>query len=272
MNKFVCALMITGSIGCVTAHAGTHVDVMINNNYIKTDAELFIENDRVLVPLRNIAEVLECEVEWDSSERVVSINHGDNDIELKIGDNTAIVNGEKKKLDVKTRIKDDRTFVPIRFFAETFDADVSWNSKSYTVYINKEEIRVKDEYIDESYTTNDLEWLSKIIHAEAQGEPQHGKIGVGNVVINRVRSKEFPNSIYDVIFDRKYGIQFTPIANGAIHNIPGKDSILAAKCALNGENSVGNSLYFCNPSISTNFWISNNRPFFTKIGKHEFYL
>ena len=156
--------------------------------------------------------------------------------------------------------------------AEVFGAEVSWDTKTYTVYINKEDIQVDDKYVDKSYTSTELDWLAKIIHAEAQGEPQRGKVGVGNVVLNRVKSKEFPNTIYDVIFDRKYGIQFTPIANGSIYNNPAKESYIAAKCALTGENVVGESLYFCNPSISTNFWISNNRAFFTKIGKHEFYL
>ena len=58
-----------------------------------------------------------------------------------------------------------------------------------------------------SYSENDLYWLSRIIEAEASGESFSGKIAVGNCVLNRVKSSEFPNTIYDVIFDKNHGVQ-----------------------------------------------------------------
>ena len=61
-------------------------------------------------------------------------------------------------------------------------------------------------------------WLSRILYAEANTEPLAGKIAVGNVIMNRVKSPEFPDTIYSVIFDRKYGVQFTPVANGSVYN------------------------------------------------------
>lgn len=99
-----------------------------------------------------------------------------------------------------------------------------------------------------------------------------GKIGVANVVLNRVNSPLFDDTVYQVIFDRKYGVQFTPTANGSIYHTPTGDSIIAAKRALLGENTAGESLYFLNPNISTSFWIMENRPFFRSIGNHDFYL
>ncbi|SCY01755.1 cell wall hydrolase [Alkaliphilus peptidifermentans] len=119
---------------------------------------------------------------------------------------------------------------------------------------------------------DDLYWLSRIIHAEAQGEPYKGKVAVGNVVLNRVKSDEFPNSIYGVVFDKQHGYtQFSPVIDGTIYNTPNSESIEAAKEALNGAKPVGDVLYFLNPRKSTNFWIVENRKFFTTIADHDFY-
>ncbi|SET62350.1 N-acetylmuramoyl-L-alanine amidase [Natronincola peptidivorans] len=119
---------------------------------------------------------------------------------------------------------------------------------------------------------DDIYWLSRIIHAEAQGEPYQGKVAVGNVVLNRVRSSKFPNTIYGVIFDRQEGfIQFSPVIDGTIYNTPNRDSIQAATEALNGVRPVGDALYFLNPRKATNFWIVGNRKYMLTIGDHDFY-
>lgn len=119
---------------------------------------------------------------------------------------------------------------------------------------------------------DELYWLSRIIHAEAQGEPYEGKVAVGNVILNRIKSKDFPNTVYGVVFDVQYGYtQFSPVIDGSIYNTPNEESIRAAKAALNGERPVGDALYFLNPKKATNFWIVENRKFFMTIGDHDFY-
>ena len=115
-------------------------------------------------------------------------------------------------------------------------------------------------------------WLSRIIEAEAGGEPFKGKVAVGEVILNRVKCKEFPDTIWGVIFDKNFGIQFEPVANGTIYNTPSEDSILAAKTALNGSDYVGKCLYFLNPTIAKSTWITKNREYYTTISKHEFYV
>ncbi len=123
-----------------------------------------------------------------------------------------------------------------------------------------------------SYSETDLYWLSRIIHAEAEGESHAGKVAVGNTILNRVKSSEFPNTVKGVIFDSKYGIQYTPVANGRIYNTPDKNSIHAAKDALSGVNYVGKSMYFYNPRTASSSWIAKNRPYYTTIGNHKFHL
>ncbi len=128
------------------------------------------------------------------------------------------------------------------------------------------------EVASRGYREDDLYWLSRIIHAEAQGEPYEGKVAVGNVVLNRVKSNLFPNNIYDVVFDKQYGyVQFSPVIDGTIYNTPNRDSINAAKEALSGAKPVGTVLYFLNPQKATNFWIVENRKFAKTIGDHDFY-
>jgi N-acetylmuramoyl-L-alanine amidase len=101
------------------------------------------------------------------------------------------------------------------------------------------------------YNADELYWLSRIIEAEAGGELLEGKIAVGNVVLNRVADKRYPNSIYGVIFDFKNGIQFTPAYTGTIYNKPSQDSIIAAKMCLEGYEIVPGVLFFFNPRIAT---------------------
>ncbi len=124
---------------------------------------------------------------------------------------------------------------------------------------------------DSAYDYEDLYWLSRIISAEARGESFTGQIGVGTVVLNRVRSKEFPNTVKGVVFDRKYGTQFTPVANGSIYNTPTQSAVVAAKMCLDGYTLSNSVLYFLNPSIATSSWIQNNRKYAFRVGNHEFY-
>ena len=162
--------------------------------------------------------------------------------------------------------------VPVRFVSENFSSDVSWDSKYYRVLINKDGAEVPSHLQDKTYNHDEVYWLSRIINAEAGGESEKGLIAVGNVVLNRVASKLFPNTIYGVIFDKKGGVQFEPVINGSIYKTPSYKSISAAKKALSGENAAGKSLYFLNPRIAQNSWIVKNRTFYKRIGNHDFYI
>ncbi len=165
---------------------------------------------------------------------------------------------------------DGRLYVPIRPLAKAYGAEVIWRGETRSVDLEsngKQAIESGEAYYDK----NELYWLSRIIEAEAGAEPMRGKILVGNVVLNRVKSGEFPNDIYSVIFDRNYGVQFTPVANGTIYNTPSKDSIIAAKLCLDSYFISSEAMYFLNPRLSTNFWVPNNRKYIMSVGCHDFY-
>lgn len=121
------------------------------------------------------------------------------------------------------------------------------------------------------YNSDSVYWLSRIISAESRGEPFKGKLAVGNVVLNRVRSPEFPSTVYGVIFDRANGVQFTPVAIGTVYNTPDEESVIAAKLCLEGVSVSQSILYFLNPDTAQSFWITENRSYVTTIGSHRFY-
>ncbi len=124
-----------------------------------------------------------------------------------------------------------------------------------------------------SQEEGDIYWLARIIEAEAGGESYQGKLAVGNVIMNRVKSNQFPNTIYKVIFEYYQGIpQFSPVADGTIYNTPSADSMKAARETYYGtKKPVGNALYFFNPAKAAGTWIVKNRSYITTIGGHAFY-
>lgn len=123
-----------------------------------------------------------------------------------------------------------------------------------------------------TYDDNDIYWLSRLIEAEAKGESYTGKVAVGNCVLNRVISNQYPNNVVKVIFDRNYGVQYQPTANGKIYNTPSSDSKNAAIAALEGAKPIGKCMFFYNPSTSSSNWIKNNRKYYTTIGNHDFHI
>lgn len=122
------------------------------------------------------------------------------------------------------------------------------------------------------YREDEVYWLSKIISAESAGESLIGQIAVGDVILNRVKSNLYPNTIYGVIFDRKYGVQFSPILDGSIYKDPTYTATLAAKICLEGTSLSDNALFFLNPRVAESNWIVKSREYAYSIGGHDFYL
>ena len=91
------------------------------------------------------------------------------------------------------------------------------------------------------------------------------------MVLNRTRSAAFPNTVKDVIFDKKYGVQFSPVANGTIYQTPSESAVMAAKICLEGYSMSSRILYFFNPSLTSGAWICATRPYIMTIGNHKFY-
>lgn len=256
----------------VSGNNSVPISIYVNEREICTDSSAYIESGTTLVPVRAICNAMGVtDVQWDNVQKKATIK-GYSKIEFYIGKKYAYVNGEKKTMPHTAVLKDGRTMVPVRFFAEVSDAVVEWDNILHSVKITKDGVYVPSKYTANEYSSEDILWLSRIVEAESAGEPVTGQIAVANVILNRVKDVNYPNTIYGVIFDRNYGVQFQPIANGTIYNTPSKRCVSAAKRAVNGENYVGGCLYFLNERLATNMWIVNNRDYYTTINNHSFYL
>ena len=161
-------------------------------------------------------------------------------------------------------------YVPILPMTKALNSRIQWRDDMGGFYVSSGDTRLLKS-ASRIYRDDEVYWLARIISAEARGESMEGKIAVGNVVLNRVRSPLFPNTIYGVIFDKKYGVQFSPTANGSIYNTPTEESIIAAKICLEGYTLSSGALYFVNPTKSPNSWIANNRTYAFTIGNHAFF-
>lgn len=113
----------------------------------------------------------------------------------------------------------------------------------------------------------EVELLARLVHAEARGEPYEGKVAVAAVVINRVRSGSFPNTIRGVILQPA---QFKSVENGQIELPPDQESWRAAQEALAGRDPTGGALYFYNPQKSTALSWWSTRTITAVIGNHNF--
>ena len=117
-----------------------------------------------------------------------------------------------------------------------------------------------------SIISADHRLLSRLVYAEARGESYKGQVAVAAVVLNRVASASFPNTISGVIYQTG---AFSCVGNGSINNTPNSAAIRAALDALNGWDPTGGCLYYYNPKATNDKWI-RTRTVKTVIGNHSF--
>lgn len=116
------------------------------------------------------------------------------------------------------------------------------------------------------FTSNDLKIMANAVHGEARGEPYEGQVAVAAVILNRVKSANFPNTVSGVIFQPG---AFTAVADGQIWLTPNDTSRKAVQDAINGWDPSGGCEYYFNPETATSKWIWT-RPQVKTIGKHIF--
>ena len=135
------------------------------------------------------------------------------------------------------------------------------------IILDKKEINQNISYATSS-NISDIQLMARAINGEARGEPYEGQVAVGAVILNRVKSSKFPNTIAGVIYQSG---AFTAVADGQI-NVPieeGSSVYKAARDAMNGWDPTGGCIYYFNPNTATNKWIWS-RPQVKTIGKHIF--
>ena len=116
------------------------------------------------------------------------------------------------------------------------------------------------------FSEADVYLLARTIYAEGRGEPYTGQVAIGAVIINRIKSAQFPNTVSGVVYQKN---AFTAVIDGQINLTPNDTAIKAAKDAMNGWDPSGGALYYYNPAVATSAWIFD-RQTITVIGRHVF--
>lgn len=220
------------------------------------------------VPMRVLPGLYGGKLTWDGATGTARYKTSGLEITAKAGDIYFEANGRAIYCPKGLFVDGGRFMLPCRQLAQVLGGTAEWDGASRSVHISTGSfIQSGQSYYDK----DELYWLSRIISAESRGEPLTGQIAVGNVVLNRVAHKNYPSTIYGVIFDRNYGVQFEPVLNGTVYDAPAKISVIAAKLCLEGVDLSRGSLYFYNPTIAQSGWIGQNCVYVMTIGTHLFY-
>ena len=224
----------------------------------------FVEAGVTYVRLADLLEEMGgWETQWDHTSRTAWAETNLFTLDVPAQRSYVLADGFSFDTGGRSLLREGRTYVPLRSMANLLGARgdfVDWDTP----------VRVLD-IGTASCTEEDFYWLCRIISAESKGESLLGQIAVGNVILNRAASSQFPNTVKGVVFDRKNGVQFEPVSNGSIYDEPTEQSILAARLVLAGVDAAGESLYFFNPALSKGQWVRANRTYDSTIGCHMFF-
>ena len=206
----------------------------------------------------------EAVITWEGEYAVVTAEGLE--IRVRVGDQYIQANGRCLYVLNGVITQNGQVLVPVRTIVQAMGGWVNWNQESGVVEIYSGEGPIASG--ESFYNSDAVYWLSRIISAESGNQPLDGKLAVGTVIMNRVESPLFPDTIYDVIFAPN---QFSPARNGSINREPNAESVVAAKLVLEGIRVGGNSLYFVNTATTPNSWAERNRTYVTTIGAHTFF-
>lgn len=258
-RRLLCGLLAAAALA-IPASAARTVPVQVDGQALTGTA--YLENGVTYVPLRYLLDAFGgWEIDWDSQQQAAVAVFGTARLTATPDENTIDIDGET--LSGRVTVVNGRTYVPLRLVTEALGGTAEWDP-----YLGGAAVTSAGA----DYDAADLYWLSRIISAESGGEPLKGQIAVGNVVLNRVESETFPDSIPAVIFDQVDAVQFEPVENGTVYRTPTAQAVEAAQRALDGENVIGEAMYFYAPALSQGVWINANRRYSQTIGCHRFYL
>lgn len=268
-KRALCALatlVLCVSLTGAAYAAESGVSFEVNGTSLVTEFATKVENEMTYVSYWPIVQALypDAVAVWNNGQAEVTATGLK--LEIAPGAKYLVANGRYLYIPTGVKLENGTVMVPVRTLCQALGAQVTWNGEENVIEITSGSGPIASG--DSFYDQEDLYWLSRIIYAESGNQSLDGKIAVGNVVLNRVASPKFPDSVYSVIFQRN---QFTPASNGRINRTPTAECVIAAKLALEGANTAGNALYFINPSMTSSGWFSRNCTYVATIGAHAFF-
>ena len=258
-KEALCGLLAAAALA-LPAQAARTVPVQVDGTRLAGSS--YLENGVTYAPLRYLLDAMGgWTVSWDNQAQEAVAVSGSDRLAADPAADTITIGGQQYA--GRVTVEHGRTYVPLRLVTEALGGGAAWDP-----YLGGAAVTSAGAEHDAA----DLYWLSRIISAESGGECLEGQIAVGNVVLNRVASREFPDTIPGVIFDRVEGVQFEPVSNGTVYKTPTAQAVEATRRVLAGENVIGKAMYFYAPALSQGVWINANRMYFKTIGCHRFYL
>ena len=231
----------------------------------------YVLDDAVWLPADAFAEMLglESDTVTDGDTETVTVDGAD--IAATYGETYYTANGRCFYAPDGVYALDGEVVLPLADLEKIFGVTAVLSEDHTSLRVDASEQALLESG-ESYYGARDVYWLSHIINAEAGNQPMDGQIAVGNVVLNRVADERFPNSVKEVVFDRRGGVaQFSPTADGRLSLTPDEDAALAAKLAFEGYDPVGESPYFINPSACNASWFNSRLTYTATIGDHVFY-
>ncbi len=261
IGKTLTGLLLAGLMLASPARAAEDVAVTVGGETVPA----FVEAGVTYVQLAPLLEALGgWETVWDHHGRVATAETDHFTLDVPIQRGYVLADGYSYGTGQTAKLREDRTYVPLRSVANLLGAQVDFVDWDTPVAVRETD--------PIPCTEEDFYWLCRIISAESKGESLAGQIAVGNVIMNRVAAGQFPDTVKGVVFDKKDGVQFEPVSNKTIYDEPTEQSVLAARLTLAGVDAAGDSLYFFNPAFSQGRWVRANRTYYAAIGCHLFYL
>ena len=166
------------------------IKVILNDKLIEFDQDPIIENNRTLVPFRNILEAMGADISWDAETKTITCTKGDKIIKITIGADEMLVNDEVVVLEVPAKIIEGRTFIPLRAISENFNADVNWISNERIINIKTNEDISEENTSGSSIKEISSDFESKVLPLCSELE---------NAIYVLIRSKDLLNLDSDKI-------------------------------------------------------------------------
>lgn len=241
---------------------------LLDGQPVPLEASKTILDGVTYVSLKVMSQLLDptAQVLWDEESSTITVTTEHLTMTATLKKQYVVANGRYLYLPQGLQLVDGQAMIPLKLLAKAFDAQVGWDEELdiVTVTTGSGAILPGDEFYDE----DDLFWLSRVIYAESGDQTITGMIGVGNVVLNRVNSEKFPNTILEVLAQKN---QFSTYRSGALANrTPNSQSVIAAKLVMDGAVVEGLEIAFYFDG-TPNSWAARHRTCIAVIDGHNFY-
>lgn len=242
--------------------------LLLDGQPVPKEASKVILDGVTYVSLKVMSQLLDptAQVLWDEESSTITVTTEKLTITATLEKQYIVANERYLYLPEGLQLVEGQAMIPLKLLARAFDAQVGWDEELSLVTVTTGSGAIVPG--EEFYNEDDLFWLSRVIYAESGNQTLTGMIGVGNVVLNRVNSEDFPDTILEVLAQKN---QFSTYHSGALADrTPNKRSVIAAKLVMDGAVVEGLevALYF---DGSPNSWAARHRTCIAVIDGHNFY-